>query len=89
MKTNGKEHPGLLLESRDELEDLKDAICLLMESAKNGVTFWSRMVNEKSLGPEVKEARKIVLKDRQAQLKRCEDMMKALSEYDTILKYNP
>lgn len=89
MKTNGKEHPGLLLESRDELEDLKDAICLLMESAKNGVTFWSRMVNEKSLGPEVKEAREIVLKDRQAQLKRCEDMMKALGEYDTILKYNP
>lgn len=84
MKTGGNERPALLLESREELNDLKDAVCLLMESARKGVDFWSRMVKEKGLSPERLKMREQALEAKRSQLNRSEAIMAALKEYDDI-----
>ena len=84
MKTSGEERPALLPESREELNDLKDAVCLLMESAKKGVDFWSRMVKEKGLSHERLKMREQALEAKRSQLKRSENLLAALKEYDNI-----
>lgn len=81
MKVVGNKAPKLSLDQWD-LDDLRDAMVALRESAKKGVEFWQRLVKDPTVTAERLKMRRGALGRKTEQLKRCDGILQCLDEYE-------